>query len=144
MLLVCMFLAIEDGGGRLGSVRMYIKARRITEQCLTVGTLPAYACEHAKAYRIYIRPQILPPTAAQHRIHRMLCLAPATVPAAWSYTPAFLLPCFSASLLLTTSTFWALAKRGDRREGRRSHPVWKTLFSRAESNPNILKSGFTE
>ena len=63
---------------------MYIKARRITEQHLTVGTVQVYACEHAKAYRIYIRTQILPPVAAQHGIHRMLCLVPATVPSAWS------------------------------------------------------------
>lgn len=144
VLLVCMFLMIEDGGGRLGSMHMYIKARKITEQCLTVGTLEAYAGEHAKVYRIYIRIQIPPPIAAQHGTHRMFCLVPATIPTAWSYTTVFLLPCFSASLLLTTSIFGALAKTEDSREGRSSHPVWEMLFSRAKSNPNILKSGFTQ
>lgn len=41
---------------------MYVNARKITEQCLTVDTLQVYACKHAKVYRIYIRTQILPPS----------------------------------------------------------------------------------
>lgn len=70
----CVCVRIEDGGGRAGRVCMYIKAREITEQCLTAGTAQSYACEHAKIYRIYIRSQVLPPRAAQHARHRMLCL----------------------------------------------------------------------
>lgn len=41
---------------------MYMKTRRITEQCPIVDTLWAYACKHTKGYRIYIRTQILPPS----------------------------------------------------------------------------------
>lgn len=112
-----MFLMIADGGGRLGSLRMYIKARRITEQRLTVGTLRVYACEHAKVYRIYIRPQTLPRTAAQHPTHRTLRLVPATVPAAWSYAAGFLLPCFSASLLPSRNQRIRSPCQGRGREG---------------------------
>lgn len=100
-----MFLMLEDGGGKLVSVHMYIKARRVTDQPLTAGTLTVYECKQEKGYRIFIRTQTLPHIAAQHGIQRMLCLVSATVPTALSYITMFLLPCFSPFLLLRASIF---------------------------------------
>lgn len=99
-----MFLILEDGGG-IVSVHMYIKAKRVTEQPLTAGTLTVYACKQEKGYRIFLRTQTLLHIAAQHGIQKMLCLVPATVPTALSYITMFLLPCFSPFLLLRASIF---------------------------------------
>ena len=93
------FLMLEDGGGKLVSVHMYIKARSVTEQPLTADTLTVYACKQEKGYRIFIRNQTLPHIAAQHGIQRMICL----VLTALSYITMFLLPCFSPLLLLRAS-----------------------------------------
>lgn len=95
-----MFLMLEDGGGRLVSVHLYIKARRVTEQPLTAGTPTVHACKQQKGYSVFIRTQTLRHTAAQHGIETMewdLCLVPATVPTALSYITMFLLPCFHPS-----------------------------------------------
>lgn len=97
---MCMFLRTE--GGRAGSMHMYIKGRGITAQCLTVGTVQGYVSERVKAHRVYIRTQILPPRASEHGTDRVLCLVPAALPTAWSYSS---LSCFSAPLLLSASTF---------------------------------------
>lgn len=134
---MCMFLRIKVG--RAGSVHMYIKARGITEQCLTVGTVQGYACKRVKVHRVYIRTQILPLRAAQHGTDRVLCLVPAALPTAWSYTS---LSCFSApSFSLPAHSEPLQREKPGRREA--AHTQFEMLFSRAESNTNILTSGFT-
>lgn len=57
---VFVFLILEDGGGKLVSVHMYIKSRRVTDQPLTADTLTVYACKQEKGYRIFLRTQTLP------------------------------------------------------------------------------------
>lgn len=127
------FLMLEDGGGKLDSVHMYIKSRRVTDQPLTAGTLTVYACKQEKGYRIFLRTQTLPHIAAQHGIQRMLCLAPATVSAACSYITMFLLPCFSPLLLLRPSIFWACAKSKDRRKGGKLTPKFGKHSSQGQN-----------
>lgn len=128
-----MFLMLEDGGGKLVSVHMYIKAWRVTEQPLTAGTLTVNACKQEKGYRIFLRTRPLPHIAAQHGIQQVLCLVPATAATVLSYITILLLPCFPPLLLLKASIFWACAKSKDRREGGKLTPLFGRLCSQGQS-----------
>lgn len=116
-----MVLMFEDGGGKLVRVLMYIKARRVTEQPLTAGTLTVYACKQEKGYRVFIRTQTLPHIAAQHGIEQTLCLVPATAPTVLGYITIFLLPCFSPFLFSEPAYSEPVQRAGTGRREENSH-----------------------
>lgn len=138
VLLVFVFWILEDGGGKLVSVHMYIKSRRVTDQPLTADTLTVYACKQEKGYRIFLRTQTLP--SHSNTVWNTEDALPGPSQCTHSLQLHYHV---SAALLFTlppSQSQHILCKEQGMEGGRKTHTqVWETLFSRAGSNPNILK-----